>query len=433
MTQSVIVIGAGACGLLAARDLSGAGLRVTVLEARDRIGGRILPLPEDEFGYPAQGGAEFVHGRSPLTRQLLQEAGLTYVPSSDDGEMWRMRNGRLIRETGDPQEDPDISRHQAELHARLRELKQDMTVSDFLTTYFADDRYAAMRRWITRMVQGFDAADPARTSTFAIRDEWLGGGNWEQGGIREGYGALLDFLSSACRKSGADILCGHEAQAVETDDAGVTVTCADGRTFHADKAIVTLPLPLLRTVRFHPAIPEKLAAAETMGYGGVIKVLLRFKTRWWADAQGQDLRKMQFLFSEGKIPTWWTQYPAEYPVLTGWLGGPPAEALRDAGPDAVRHMALDSLADTLGMHRTAIERELLSWRACNWLADPFARGAYSYVTPWTAHAREELIRPVRNTLFFAGEALFDGDETGTVEAALRSGAETAKRVLAHMA
>jgi monoamine oxidase len=78
--QQIVIIGAGAAGLMAARELACAGKRVTVLEARDRCGGRIHSLPVAEFGYPAEGGAEFVHGEAPITRGLLREAGLSLLP-----------------------------------------------------------------------------------------------------------------------------------------------------------------------------------------------------------------------------------------------------------------------------------------------------------------------------------------------------------------
>src|SRR3990167_2674868 len=87
----VVIIGAGAAGLMAARELSKAGKKVLILEARDRIGGRIYPLPESEWGYGAQGGAELVHGEAPVTRNLAAEAGLTITPL---GEWWSVRDGK---------------------------------------------------------------------------------------------------------------------------------------------------------------------------------------------------------------------------------------------------------------------------------------------------------------------------------------------------
>src|SRR5690349_4074425 len=88
-----LVVGAGAAGLMTARELARAGKNVTILEARERCGGRIFPLPAAEFGYPAEGGAEFVHGAAPVTRDLMREAGLRLQPRY--GTRWSTRTGVL--------------------------------------------------------------------------------------------------------------------------------------------------------------------------------------------------------------------------------------------------------------------------------------------------------------------------------------------------
>src|SRR5271155_3135971 len=88
-----LIIGAGAAGLMTARELARSGQRVTILEARDRCGGRICPLPAEEFGYAAEGGAEFVHGAAPVTRALMREARLSLLPRA--GTRWSARTGAL--------------------------------------------------------------------------------------------------------------------------------------------------------------------------------------------------------------------------------------------------------------------------------------------------------------------------------------------------
>src|ERR1700757_3790373 len=99
-SDHIIVIGAGAAGLMAARELIRAGKRVTILEARDRCGGRIYPLPPEEFGSPAEGGAEFVHGAAPVTRALMREAGVSLSPRG--GTSWSVRTGKLLPRESSP-------------------------------------------------------------------------------------------------------------------------------------------------------------------------------------------------------------------------------------------------------------------------------------------------------------------------------------------
>src|SRR6266480_65418 len=151
-----VVVGAGAAGLMTARELARAGKKVTILEARDRCGGRIYPLPAQEFGYPAEGGAEFVHGPAPVTRALMGEAGLSLLPI--EGTRWGAPNGSLS---------PNESRlaHAPLLHRALSELKTDLPVAEFLKTHFTDRKYAELRDAVKRMVEGYDAADPDRADS----------------------------------------------------------------------------------------------------------------------------------------------------------------------------------------------------------------------------------------------------------------------------
>src|SRR5579863_9447643 len=127
-----VVVGAGAAGLMAARDLAGAGHRVSVLEARQRCGGRIDPLPAEEFGYRAEGGAEFVHGAAPVTRALMREAGLALQPRA--GRRWSARGGAL---RPDDRSLPQAGR----FFDALAQVKADLPIADFLAAHFAEPRY----------------------------------------------------------------------------------------------------------------------------------------------------------------------------------------------------------------------------------------------------------------------------------------------------
>ncbi len=415
----IVVVGAGAAGLMAARELARAGKRVTIVEARDRCGGRIHPLPTAEFGYPAEGGAEFVHGEAPVTHGLLREAGLSLLPIQ--GTQWTAEDGKLSREG--PQE-----LHKAEFHKALRELKDDLTVAEFLRRYFAGHEYGRLRHSIERMVEGYDAADPERASTLALRDEWMDGGRTTQARIAGGYGALVDFLAAECRKHGVAIHLTSSVSAIEASNTKVTARCANGDAHECDAVVLTVPLPLLKEIVLPTAEREKAAAAAHIGFGNVIKILLRFETRWWTDKR-TDLADLTFLLSDKRIPVWWTQHQAEQPVLTGWFGGPKTEEMARLNEQELIEAGFRSLADIFGLDPSELRRTLVAARAINWAHDPFARGAYSYATPGTRAAQTVLSRSNGGAIFFAGEALYRGQDTGTVEAALASGLETARVVL----
>jgi monoamine oxidase len=415
-----VVVGAGAAGLIAARELSRAGKRVTIIEARARCGGRIYPLPTQEFGYPAEGGAEFVHGAAPLTRAVMREAGASLSPRA--GTRWSTRSGALL---------PDDSPlpHADRFYRALAEVKADLPIAEFLETHFADRRYDGLRRSITRTVEGYDAADPRRASTLALRDEWMARDDGEHGRLAKGYGELIEYLLSECRRHGAALHLGAAVTAIEEARGRIAVRCDGGVTLEADAAILTVPPPVLFEIALPPAARERAAAAADIGFGNVIKILFRFATKWWADHGGRDLADLSFLISDATVPTWWTQHPARFPVLTGWFAGPKADRVSSLTEAELIDMGLASLAEIFDLPVDRIRRDLVASRAINWGNDPFARGAYSYATPRTRKVQSVLKKPNGDAIFFSGEALYAGPDMGTVEAALASGQETAQTIL----
>lgn len=425
--QEIIIIGAGASGLMAAKELAKAGKRVLVLEARDRIGGRIWPLPEEEFGYKAQGGAEFIHGEAAITKSLIRESGLTLIPM--DGEVWSVRGSEITKSIGGPTNDPEFLAHKDILHEKLQALAKDVSIAEFLDNNFSEEKYAGLRNWIIKMVEGYDAADPRKISSFALREEWLGGEEWQQGKIKEGYGALLIFLESQCRNNRVEINLNHEVESISLEGSNAYVKCTNGKEFKSEKAIITLALPTINRISFNPPIPEKIVAASKIGFGKVIKFLLQFKTEWWKSALGRDLNKLMFMLCNGKITAWWTQYPESYPVLTGWIPGLVTEEFKNTSSEDILKLAVKSLSDSFKVSEDFVREQLVGSRIINWPADPFSMGAYSYTTLETKEAYEELIKPIDNKIFFAGEALYSGKETATVEGALASGKETAEKII----
>jgi monoamine oxidase len=405
---------------MAARELARGGKKVSILEARDRCGGRIHPLSAQIFGYAAEGGAEFVHGAAPVTRALMREARLAL--SSMEGTRWSARDGVFSPRESTP--------HADRLHRALMELKTDVPVAEFLERHFADQQYSSLRQEIRRMVEGYDAADASRASTFALRDEWTGRGLGRHSRVAGGYGALITFLVSACRSEGVSIHLGAAVRVIEEHRGGIAARCYDGALLEADTAILTVPLPLLYDIELPQAAREQAAASADIGFGNVVKILLRFGTRWWADCGGRDLADLSFLFSDAAVPTWWTQYPAGYSVLTGWFAGPKADTVAQLTESELVDMGLASLAEIFDLTMDRMRSDLVASQATNWGNDPFARGAYCFATPKTRQAQSALRKPDPGGVLFSGEALYTGPDMGTVEAALASGRETAQAILA---
>src|SRR5260370_19466980 len=206
--------------------------------------------------------------------------------------------------------------------AALREVKAELPIAEFLETHFADRRYDELRRSITRTVEGYDAADPRRASTLALRDEWMARDDGEHGRIAEGYGALIEYLASECRRQGAAIHLGAVVAAIHESGDRIAAHCHDGAVFEADAAILTVPPPLLFEIALPSAARERVIAAADIRDGNVVKLLLRFATTWWSDIGGQKIAPLSFLLWGPPLPTSWGQDPDGDPRLRGGLGGP---------------------------------------------------------------------------------------------------------------
>jgi len=418
----VMIIGAGAAGLMAAWELVQAGKKTAIIEARDRIGGRIHTIYDEKFSLPIEAGAEFVHGDLPLTKLLLKKADITYPKV--EGDMWRKEKNVL-------QKSNFIENYQ-ELNKKFKELTDDISVADFIKQYLNEPEYEELKKSIRSYVEGYYAADTTKASTFALRDE-LKNSRDEQYRVESGYRTVIDFIHSEYLQKGGTIYLSSPVTIINWQNRNIEVITAQQK-FKAEKLIITVPIGILQSqqIKFAPGIENKIAAAKQAGYGPVIKIILQFEDIFWNDESltDKDIKRLGFLFSEESVSTWWTQYPKKVPILTGWLGGPHAEKMKHLNDEAILQKAIKSLASVFNIDANYLNKKLMSWNVFNWATDPFSLGAYSYHTVGGGEMIEILKEPIENKLFFAGEGLHNGPEIGTVEAALASGRETAHKIIA---
>jgi monoamine oxidase len=403
--REVIVIGAGAAGLAAAEALVRAGRSVLVLEARDRVGGRVWTRRMPGLAVPVELGAEFVHGEAAVTHALLEKAGVGTVAS---GRAQRYAAGGRLR--------PVDSFRQAQLAMQNKSALQDRDLS--FAAFLARQRGlpSITKTFAHLMVQGFDAADPARASARAIAEEWGEGGalGGAQPRPRGGYGPMLDWLAQRLVERGGRLRMQSVVREVRWK-RGRVEALGEAFGFTARQAIVTLPLGVLQSgaVRFIPTL-KRAQALKRLASGPVIKAALRFPTAFW---ERQHRGVAFFHAPRAAFPTFWTPLPARAPLLIAWAGGPKAT---QPTMQAIR----SSLKAIFGRAEEPDQVLIQDWQA-----DPFARGAYSYVLVDGEGARQQLAEPLAGALFFAGEAT-SSEDSGTVAGALQSGQRAARELLA---
>lgn len=427
MKNTVLIVGAGAAGLMAAHVLSKAGKKVTVLEARNRTGGRINTVNNESFFKETELGAEFIHGDLPVTLELLKEANITY--RSANAEMWRYKNGKFD-ENSMVIEDWDM------LMQRLDEQQEDIPVWDFIEQHFPGERYEELRNSVWSYVSGYDTADPRNAGTFALRNEREHEEMEAQHRVQGGYCNMINYLSNSCKSHGGEVFLTAVVKQISWQPGHVVATLTDGTIYEAEKLVIAMPLGVLQTkagdegaINFEPSIGVHATAIQQMGFGAVIKILFAFENSFWLDVDHANIDKMGYLFSEEEIPTWWTQTPDHSKVLTGWIGGPAAWEKAGKTDKEIRDEGLQSLANIFKQDVEELKGKLMAYRIMNWTADPFTRGSYAYDKVETPLGRKVLGIPVENTIYFAGEYLYDGTAMGTVEAALSSGKSVAERIL----
>ena len=412
-------------GLAAARALRERGVRVSLLEARDRIGGRVFTHRDARSAVPIELGAEFVHGSSPEVTRIAREAGLVVVDIPES--RWEHRGRRRIRSK-------DFWGRLDHIMGRLRaDRTPDRSFHEFLATAPGGRKFARDRALALEFVEGFQAADALRISERALAKGGSPAGDEAEqriGRVVDGYDHVPGWLA---RSPNDAVRLRTVVRHIEWEPGAVRVESAR-RVFTARAAIITLPVGVLQAragdpgaVSIHPTVPRADQSLSLLASGTVTRVVMLFREEFWRRGK---LAKVSFLQgADPDFPVLWTAAPAREPVVVAWAGGPRGAALALLSADERRDRAIASAARQFGIPRARLSSLLVESWTHDWEGDPFSRGAYSYPLVGGSKAGAALARPVRGTLYFAGEATVDEADSGTVHGAIRAGRRAAAQLL----
>jgi monoamine oxidase len=420
--SNVLVIGAGAAGLAAARTLHDDGHRVTVLEARDRVGGRVHTA-FDLASHPVELGAEFVHGENVCTWPLLARYDLSAIDLAPYVNMRAFLDGKLL-DQATYLSSPNNLLVWTTPYAAAAWVDgggEDLSVAEasrHWDGFFAGEpTREQLKLWNNAFAQ-FHCADIDKLGVGGLREATHeGDGQNITFRVTEGYTTLMDAMAS-----GLDVRFDTPVRRVEWGNGGVTVVCDEER-FEADRIVITLPLAILQAgdVTFVPELPMATRdAIDRLGSGPAAKAVLRFDEAWWPD-------DLTFIISTTDTPMWWTSGRGRAdagPILTSLVTGRAVERMREHDDPALA--ALEHLEV---MFDRPLRDRLVESRWIDWGADPWSKMGYSYVPPGATGLRAALAEPVEDVLFFAGEAT-STIRPACVHGAFESGFAAAGRIAA---
>jgi len=427
----VVVIGAGLAGLCAARNLASEGRRVALVEARERVGGRIWTV-HTLGGHAVELGAEFVHGRPSEIAELAQEGQLALTEAS---------GARFVYTANGLEPTNDFLAGVREALAGLSEQGVDQSFARYLDVACGEDDEARLSA--LEFVEGLQGALAERISAHSMARSIRASSTvegWRSFRFAQGFDSLLKVMTAALPSRQVSLHLGHVVHTVRWSPGRVQVRAMgpDGEVeFKADAAVVTLPLGVLQApantegaVHFEPPLNSKQAPLASLFMGQSMRVTMIFHERWWESNGVEALRGPGTVYARDDwFPTWWTPQQ-DGAVLVGWSASRRGERLSGRGDQFICDKAVVSLARIFGVPEHTIMSSLRSWHVHDWQADPFARGSFSYMAVDGGEAQAKLAEPLAGTLFFAGEATVSDGNQASVQGAIASGKRAASEVLA---
>lgn len=427
-SYDTIIVGAGFAGLACARALLKEGVKIMVLEARARAGGRAHTL--QNLSSPVELGAEFMHTADKSFLNEFLAAGLPYV-DLDDEQHFHFEKGKLVKKEGFFGEIEKIT-------AMMKpDRKVDRSGSEFMKAHAARIN-PKMKPLFSEYLQGFHAADPAKISEKAMARLEHGEApklnQTEQFRPLHGYTPLIEKWIEECGDSSDWLQLEALVQKIEWEKRDVRVIGRPFSELKAKTAVIAVPLGVLKSantlsqIKFDPHPTGLNDALSGLEVGHVQRITFEFSERFWERLHPETV---SFIHGPANayFRVWWTKAPVRAPFLVAWQGGPKAREISTWPREKQITEALKTLSRISGKSVSALHKLMKSAHTHNWDADPYSLGAYTYIGVGGLEKSRRLSKPFGDTLVFAGEATAEGDAMATVHGAVQSGERAARQIL----
>ncbi|MEM7772621.1 MAG: NAD(P)/FAD-dependent oxidoreductase [Cyanobacteria bacterium P01_A01_bin.37] len=420
-----IVIGAGAAGLAAARTLQDANRSVLLLEARDRLGGRVN-TNYDFAPHPVECGAEYIQGENTLTWKWVRRYRLATLPAFDKYRHQFMYVNQTLLPFRHWSTIPNIEILDVMDGSTIDELitawvddeKPDMSLAEFLSIHQVE-LSPDIHRLLDHSISGGYGATLDQLGVYGLTELTYAGDGDRYSRLQKGYSHLLEQFAA-----GLTIQYATTVARICWNSSGIQIQTETNKTYTAQQVVITLPLALLQenAVEFAPKLPDaKLNAIYGLGAGHITKLILKFDQPFWS-------KKLESCLTTLDTQLWWRpswRRNNEAPVLTAYTGATRADKLGALGREGAIQTGLQNLEQIFEMRLTD---RLIDALFVDWQADPYARMAYSYVPVNGVGLRSQLAQSIDQVLFFAGEATHP-IRAATVHGALESGIRAAHEIL----